>query len=531
MNILSINFNHDGSAVVLRDGDIAGYVNTERFSRLKKHPGIRQSELEEVLDQAGISIKNIDQVELVNLNTMDSEEIPKLYGSYLKETWPDLWVDVSCQRLRFMGYTFPANLPNEHHLFHAALAYYYSPFDTAVSLSCDPVGACAYFFRNGKVLAAQHERLVSPNVYAMLAARLFGTSLIGAGKLMALAPYGSSDTAKIDYRSLTGMTPKLACRALVAATERDAVFVSAGSGSLNASLAYHAQRFLEFEVQSVLERLSDACGKFGVDLNLCLSGGTALNSVANQRCYERSRFQHLYLHPACGDDGTAIGAALYRWHQILGQPKRKRSNRTAMYSCRDYNQRVGPAIHKYRDRIYIDETAEYLRRTASLIADGRVVGWFQGPSEIGPRALGNRSILADPRGAAVKDYLNRVIKQRELFRPFAPAVLKECADEWFGISDSPFMLRVGNVCKSGLPAITHIDGSARVQTVTREDKPNFYRLISFFYEISRTPVLLNTSFNGKSEPIVETPDDAIECLLRTKLDALIFPGVVLQRRD
>jgi carbamoyltransferase len=262
-----------------------------------------------------------------------------------------------------------------------------------------------------------------------------------------------------------------------------------------------------------------------------MSGGTALNSVANQRCFEQSPFTNLYLHPACGDDGTAIGAALMMWHHMLQQPKRPRSNREAMYSRRSYDAQIPDVLRANKARLEISTPTDVVRETARAVADGQVIGWFQGASEIGPRALGNRSIVADPRSPRIKDYLNSRVKQREGFRPFAPSVLVDHARAWFGTFDSPFMLRVGPVRNGALPGITHVDGTARFQTVCNQDNPRYHELIHRFFEITGVPAVLNTSFNGKNEPIVETPQDAIDCLFSAKLDAVAFPGFLVRPRS
>lgn len=463
---------------------------------------------------------------------MDSPDIPKLHGSNLKETWPDFWVDASFKRVSLMGANLKCNLSREHHMFHAALAYYFSPFDSCVSFACDPVGAEAYFIRNGTVVPAIPQRhLVAPTVYALVSERLFGSSLIGAGKLMALAPFGSDDRQKPDYAVLSRMAPLEAYNALVNLTTSEAIEVSESGKTLNASLAWHVQSFLEFELSQVMEELYETCTALGVEANLCLSGGIALNSVANQRCFERSPFRELYLHPACGDDGTAIGAALVHWHLFLNRPRIQRTNVDAMYSCRTYEHEIPNALRSYRDQITIRESNNYIRDAAELIASGHVVGWYQGASEIGPRALGNRSILADPRNPTMKAHLNCVVKQRESFRPFAPSILVEHSNKWFGIPESPFMLRIARLKGDRVSAISHVDGSARFQTVSRNDNATYYDLIGEFLKLTDVPMVLNTSFNGKSEPIVESPQDAVSCMIKAKLDALIFPGLIVTPRN
>lgn len=531
MNILSINFNHDGAAALLKDGRVAGYVCTERMSRKKKHPGVRASDIEDLLDQAQIQLRDVDQVLLLNLNNMDSPELVQLHGTNFKDTWPEFWIDGTYSRINLMGANLPCAVMHHftHHAMHSAAAYFHSPFGSAVSLACDPVGAHAFFMQGTRqVLTPTYRHLVAPRVYDRVAAGLFGTGLIGAGKLMGLAPYGS-DTRVVDYAELLGLHYKVAYERLVEQTRDDPIEVEAADGTpLNATLAFHAQALLEHEFSRLFDELYETCLAHAVEPNLCLSGGTALNSVANQRCFERSRFRDLYLYPACGDDGTPIGAALISWHIFMEQPRIARSNREAMYSCRTYDKQIPDALEQYAASIVVEQREDYEATAAQMIADGEVIGWFQGASEIGPRALGNRSILADPRRTQMKDYLNLTIKQREGFRPFAPSILREHSMEWFGIEESPFMLRVAPVRKQTVPAITHVDGTTRFQTVDAADNPAYHRLISRFHEVTGVPMVLNTSFNGKAEPIVETPVDAIECMLRNGLDSVVFPNRIVR---
>jgi carbamoyltransferase len=533
MNILAINFNHDGAAVLLKNGAIAGYVNTERFSRIKKHPGVREQELGNLLQQAQLSAAEVDLVQLVNLNNMDSPDVRKLYGGYLKETWPEFWINGPQTQIELLGETLPCQVLHHHHAYHAALVCLFSPFESGVVFACDPIGAAAYFFSEGRPLLIDQSsvdiRMVSAGVYAEVAKRIFGTGLVGAGKLMGLAPYGA-DSPPFDYSRLPQLGVKQACAALVAASSKDPVIVRENGAELNATLAHHAQTFLECELTEVLCRLHKMCLDLRIEPNLCLSGGTALNSSANQRCFAASPFRNVYLHPACGDDGMPIGTALLHWHFNLKQPRRPRSNREAMYSCKTYDRaEIDAAIARFQGKIAVKETCGEVAETADLLLAKKVVGWFQGASEIGPRALGNRSILANPTDPGVKDYLNATIKQREGFRPFAPSVLAEHAEACFGIADSPFMLRIAPVRRRDVPAVTHVDGTARFQTVAANDNPRFHQLITRFHERTGVPMVLNTSFNGKAEPIVETPEDAIRCMLKTNLDAVVFPGMIVSR--
>lgn len=528
-NILAINFNHDGSGVIVSDGTIAAYVNTERFSRKKKHPGLRQPDLEELLGQAGLALSDVDHVLLCNLHTMDTPDIPRLHGSDLKETWFPFWINQTNNRVRIDNRELPCTVNPDHHVLHAAAAYLTSPFESAMVLVTDPLGCRAFIGKGNRLYPIRHEfeREYHASVgYCYVADELFGSSVFGAGKVMGLAPYGRTNgVASVDPRTIDTFEKLQAL-----ANERP-VFVEEGEKRLNATLAYCIQLGLERQMTEIARRLAEIAARNNIEPNLCLGGGAALNAPANEVALRRSPFLALHLHPACGDDGTAIGAGLWYWHRHVGHDRRHFSNRELMYSVRLYDDRIPRALERKRTQVEVDERADYIVETARLIRDGKVVAWFQGPSEIGPRALGNRSILADPRDAAVKDRLNGRIKFRESFRPFAPSVLNEHADEWFSFRDSPFMLRTASVQRNGIAAVTHVDNTARIQTISRNDNPSFYALVERFCELTGVPMLLNTSFNIKGEPIVETPDEAIDSFLKCELDALVFPGFIVTKRN
>lgn len=526
-NLLSINFNHDGAAVLLVDGAIAGYVNTERFSRKRRHPGIRESDLDELLDQASLRLADVDLVMLCNLDTIDSPEIPAQYGTDLKETWFGFTLAPDLRTVTIRGRPFPCEVNPPHHVLHAALAFFTSPFDSAVVLSTDPTGweVFAGIGTDLRRLPRPALNFQAPNLYADVASELFGSALSGAGKVMGLAPYGRhDDPVGVDFGTVRDL------EALRRAAAGSPVMIGDGKATWNARLAWLIQRVLDVQLTTLACNLREQCDAAGVAARLCLAGGTALNSVANQLAFERSGFDDLYLPPACGDDGTAIGAALWYWHARLGHRRRAWSHAERMYSLRHYDAWRATMHERYRDRIRLEPCAAYVQRTADRIAEGAIVGWFQGASEIGPRALGNRSILADPRLATLPARLNERVKFRESFRPFAPAVLRESAGEWFSVADSPFMLRVATVRSRAVPAVTHVDGTARLQTVSANDNPAFHELLTEFAARTGLPMLLNTSFNTRGEPIVETPEHALETFLACDIDVLAFPGLLVHKR-
>ncbi|SFQ68669.1 carbamoyltransferase C-terminal domain-containing protein [Amycolatopsis rubida] len=528
-NILAINFNHDGAAVLLSDGRMAGFVATERFSRRKKHPGLRASDLAELLDQAGLALSDVDHVLLCNLHSMDSPDIALLHGSDLKETWLEFWVDQRNARVSLDGVRIPCTVNPEHHLLHAAASFYTSPFDSAVSVAVDPAGCRAYLGRGTKLVALRQDfdTWFTANIgYCYVAELQFGSSIVGAGKVMGLAPYGAlDDPAAFDPAKLSRFDE------LVALAGQDPVPVAVGDRELNARLSYYIQRGLDVQLLALFAELGPIAARNGAGRNLCLSGGTALNVVATEPAFAASEFERVHFHPACGDDGTAIGAALWHWHHVLGNPRRAYRNTELMYSVRQYPKEAEErALRAHADELSVEIVDDYAGRTADLLAAGAVVGWYEGASEIGPRALGHRSILADPRSPTMRDRLNAEIKQREHFRPFAPSVRNERAAEWFGLADSPFMLRAAPVRKPSVPAVTHVDGTARLQTVRREDNPVYYDLIRAFEDRTGVPMVLNTSLNTKGEPIAETPEDAVRTLLAAGLDHLVLPHTVVTRR-
>jgi carbamoyltransferase len=531
INILSINFNHDGSAVIVSNGKIKAFINTERFSRKKKHPGIRKVDLDNLLQQAGIQLTDVSMVLLCNIHNMDSDDMLTLYGTRLKETWFHFWVNQTLDKVIIEGVELPCIINPEHLLLHAALSFYTSPFDEAICFSWDPTGYAVYEGRKNR-MARINYRIRGYNMchwYNEVAISLFGTGVIGAGKVMGLAPYGDpGEGGRIEYNKLSGL------KGLYEQSGNGhAIFVDESEKKLNATLAFNVQHMMESQLCSIVDELYEIARQRAVEPNLCLGGGAALNSVANQVAFQNSKFKNLYIHPASGDDGTPIGAALHYWFHQLNNERVKYANREIMYSVLSYEDSIESALAlpQFKDRLIVERSTDYIAKSARYIVDGKIIAWFQDASEIGPRALGNRSILADPRNANMKDILNSRVKFREGFRPFAPSVLNEHAEKWFGLKDSPFMLRVCEVMQSCIPAVTHVDNTARIQTVTEDDNPNFYRLISCFYEYTGVPLLINTSFNIKGESIVETPEDAINCLLNTEIDYLVFNNLIVKKAE
>jgi carbamoyltransferase len=364
--------------------------------------------------------------------------------------------------------------------------------------------------------------------YNEVASALFDTGIIGAGKVMGLAPYGAPGT--IGDRKM-GDIADLSQLFEISSQKDNHILVDANGRKLNGPLRSNVQILMERQLTDILWHLYEVAVEKGVQPNICLGGGGTLNSVANQVAFRQSKFKRIFMHPASGDDGTAIGAAMWYWFDQLNNDRISFKNSEIMYSVRSYEDCIDKTLDlpEYRELIEIERTEDYVERTARYIADNKIIAWYQGPSEVGPRALGNRSILANPGNAQMKDVLNSRVKFREGFRPFAPSVMNEHAEEWFGLKDSPFMLRVCDVLQKGIPAVSHVDETARIQTVCAEDNANFHRLIDCFYHITGIPLVINTSFNIKGESIVETPQDAVNCLLETDIDYLVFKNTIVKK--
>lgn len=454
----------------------------------------------------------------------------------------------------------------EHHQSHAASAFFCSPFQESAILTVDGVGewtTTSYGYGRGNTIKLTHEIKFPHSIGLLYSAftQYLGFKVnSGEYKVMGLAPYG-----KPIYYDLI--------------KEKMIDIKKDGSFKLNMDyFAYtHAQQmindnFIElfgyqprdpeskieqhhFDIAMSIQRvIEDVMLKMANHLyketglkNLCLAGGVALNSVANGRILRETPFENIFIQPAAGDAGGALGVATVIWHNVLGNKRKivRKGDHNIIGHDKDLMQNayLGPEYSKDEIKNFLIEkgityteltTEELLRKTAEILSKKRVVGWFQGRMEWGPRALGNRSILADPRDKEMKDIVNLKIKFRESFRPFAPTVLLDKASEYFDLDcQSPYMLLVAQVKenKRVIPAVTHVDGSARLQTISREDNALYYDLINEFYRITGVPVVINTSFNVRGEPIVCTPQDAYTCFMRTNMDDLVLGNFMLQKEE
>jgi carbamoyltransferase len=559
--VLGLNLSHDRAAAIVKDGELLVAIEEERLDRIKHSEGfLIQGHFERLtktipmkaiaycLDAAGIGIDDLDLV-VGNRPLGDGAVWRILRELPIKD--------------KSKVHAFP--LPS-HHLAHAAATYYTSPFDDAAVLIVDQAGS-----RDAQGNVEKHTAFVGegtairrlaattyPVDYTDMSLGLFydfftakmnfltryGTSDFGvfecggypeAGKTMGLAPYGRPRPEWGDWLVVDGFDIKVSQGDLeqvwkeLAAVE-GADYEPSAPGSWNhqfaKDLAYKVQDELERAILHLARHTHELTGKS----NLCLAGGVTLNSVANQRVRAEGPFAAVHIPAPAGDSGVAIGAALYGWHEMLGGATRFRMRSAA--TGRTYSrERAEQALSRYEGRLEWREAG--IPEVARLLADHHFVGWFQGASEMGPRALGHRSMLADPRHPRTRDYLNTTIKHREVFRPYAPSVLAEHVSDWFDFTgESPFMLLVPEVRedrRERVPAITHVDGTARVQTVHADIDPAYHALISAFHELTGVPMLLNTSYNDNGEPIVETPEDALRTFHRTELDHLYLDGLLVSK--
>jgi carbamoyltransferase len=562
MNILGIGgYSHDSAAALVCDGRLVAAVAEERLTRVKHQGGVPREAVRWCLDHAGLTPDDIDHIGcymrpglrvgrriLYRLTQLlRSPSYSAAYMGYeLAHNAQYVWGMRSLRgkrtRLHFM----------EHHPAHAASAFLVSPFEEAALLSIDYIGEFAVTWA-GVGRGTRIDPLYAINYphslgvfYSAITDYLGFQRANDEYKVMGLASYGEpaylDEFEQIIQRDGSGRytidTQWLQCHYLPGS--RHGYFSKKFLARFgpprrrgepieerHRNIAASAQRVLE---DTVISMASDLHARTGLK-RLCLAGGVALNCAMNGRLLRETPFDDIFVQPAAGDDGIAIGAALQLHH---AQTIRDRE-----YVMRDAC--LGPAHSDGSIREFLElakipyETPANLEETAArLIADGKIVGWYQGRMEFGPRALGARSILADPTRADMKDLINKYVKHREEFRPFAPSVLAERAGEYFdGCSDSPFMLFVYPVRteqRDRVPAITHVDGTARVQTVTRDVNPRYYGMIEAFERLRGVPMVLNTSFNVNGEPIVNTPAEAVRCFFSTGMDALAIGDHVVTKR-
>ena len=593
MRILGLSaYYHDSAAALIQDGDILAAVQEERFTRKKHDAHFPTNAIEYCLKNAGISPKEIDYVVFYDKPFLKFERLletyvafaPKGFNSFRKAI--PLWLKeklfqkkLICEELNKCG--FEGNLASrllfsEHHLSHAASAFFPSPFSRAAILTMDGVGEWATSsFALGKENKIEiHKEIHFPHSIGLLySAFTYYTGFkvnSGEYKLMGLAPYGEPKYAQrildhlIDLKTDGSFRLDLSyfnyCTGLTMTSTRFHDLFGAPPRPAESMLT---QKHMDIaaSIQQVTEevvlRLARSLVKETGEKNLCLAGGVALNCVANGKVLREGGQDHLWIQPASGDAGGALGAALAAYHLHLEQPRQltdlgdsmKGSYLGPIFS----DEKIVKRLEGVGAQFEVLEEDDLIRSCVKILEEGKAVGWFQGRMEFGPRALGARSILGDARSPQMQSVLNLKVKFRESFRPFAPSVLREDVSEWFDLdADSPYMLLVADIAKkyqrpmtgeqkrlfgieklnvprSDIPAVTHVDYSARIQTVHRETNPRYHKLLSVFKSRTGCPVLVNTSFNVRGEPIVCTPEDAFRCFMGTGIEALAIGNCLLRK--
>ncbi len=567
--VLGLNtYDHDVSACLLRDGAIAFAIAKERITRVKHASGFYKEVIDYCLQAEGITLDDVDLIVrncyILPVPEMEQRLVYFDAPGFLPEFERG---DAAKHPLYRSGQDKVVSI--SHHLAHAYSAFAVSPFEEGVVMIVDGVGSYqsdvmegypatdtatplareseSYYKFGGVELECLKKVWMEPDrgflsdefytmpglgaLYSRASTYIFG-DWNKCGELMGLAPYGRHDQVKHLLEMTDG---KLQVPRWTDDFKQPHIFDGSNwekSPSMRhwEDLAWRTQDDTENVLLARARWLRETTGA----KNLCMAGGVALNCVANGRVAREAGFDNVWIQPAAGDDGIAIGCAYYGWLKILKQ--RRSFVMDHSYVGKPYSeQEAASALQKFLVRIQVDakRSDNVCRDTAKLLADQRVIGWFQDRSEFGPRALGNRSLLADPRKPEMKDILNSRVKHRQAFRPFAPIVLAERMKDVFeGEEDSPFMLIAKPVrpeWRDKIPAIVHVDGTARVQTVREATNPMLYRLLKEFEALTGVPVLINTSFNIKGEPIVETPEDAVACFLNTGIDNLILHDTIVSK--
>ena len=564
MYILGLScYYHDSAACIIKDSKVIAAVEEERFSRSKFDDGFPKQAIDYCLNEAGISPKEIECVAFYDKSILKFERLldnyiavsPRGLRSFLSviPKWIHKRLWVSDEIRKHLGNYKGEIIFPEHHLSHAAYAFYTSPFKEAAILTVDGVGewtTTSYGHASDTTIKLTSDIRWPHSLGLLYSAFTYYLGFQvneGEYKLMGLASYGEPKYYDLIMKELVDVKDdgSFHLNMKYFAFTHDNVMINKKFSDLfgcpvrkedskfekiHFDIGASAQLVLEEILLRIIRHLHKKTGQ----QNLCMAGGVALNGVANGRILKEGPFKDIFIPPSPGDAGSAIGCALYAYYSHL-KNKRIIENRSSMVSGNVY---LGPKFSNEQIESFLTsnniaykkyETNELLKETAKLISQQNVVGWFQGRMEWGPRALGNRSILADPREAKMKEILNEKIKHRESFRPFAPSVLEEFVSEYFEIDvPSPYMLLVAKVKKpEAIPAITHVDGTGRIQSVSRESNPLYYELINEFFKLTGVPVLVNTSMNVRGEPIVNTPQHAHQMLLKTDMDYLVLGNFII----
>jgi len=593
--ILGISaFYHDSAATLIIDGEIIAAAQEERFTRKKHDNSFPANAINYVLSHSNLKMSDIDKIVFYEKPFLKFERLLETYVAFAPRGFKSfskampIWLkeklfqkQLLLENLRKLGdknLTEKKLFFSEHHLSHAASAFFPSPFDEAIILTADGVGEWAtttVAIGKGSNLKIEKEIHFPHSLGLLYSAFTYYVGFkvnSGEYKLMGLAPYGKpiykdlivdnlihikedgSFRLNQDYFNYaTGLTmtnnnfDKLFGQK-VRKNEKDKIT------QFHMDIASSIQKVTEDIMIKLVRNLSEV---YKIP-NLCLAGGVALNCVANGKILKEKIFKNIWIQPAAGDAGGSLGACLAYWHLELDKDRKieKEDSMKGSYLGPEYSQEeIVQVLKKLGANFEVYEDEELSLITAKSLSDGDAIGWFQGRMEFGPRALGGRSILGDPRSESMQKNLNLKVKYRESFRPFAPSVIYEEVKDWFNIDcKSPYMLFVAeivdnkqkkiskeqeglfgidklNVKRSEIPAVTHVDYSARVQTVHKETNPKFYNLLSKFKELTGCPVIVNTSFNVRGEPIVNTPNDAFNCFMGTELDKLVIGNCILEKKN
>jgi carbamoyltransferase len=594
--ILGISaYYHDSAAALVSDGQIVAAAQEERFTRKKHDADFPFNSISYCLSEPGLSLADVDYVVFYDKPLIKFERLLETYLAFVPigfrsfvaamPVWlkDKLFLKTTLKKeLARLGAIKEASLPpllfTQHHESHAASAFYPSPFEEAAVLCLDGVGEWAtssVWLGQGNTLTPQWELDFPHSLGLLYSAFTYYTGFkvnSGEYKLMGLAPYGEPKYVDLILDTLLDLKEDGTFRL-------DMDYFNYATGLTMTGPKFHRlfggpprrpesditqkemdiARSIQGVTEEIVLRLARTVHReLGTDY-LCMAGGVALNCVANGRVLREGPFKDIWIQPAAGDAGGALGAALRVWHGYLGNPRSTNGGQDNMQGAYLGRRFSNQEITDFLDSVgaqYIElEDAELMPRLAELLEQENVIGWFSGRMEFGPRALGGRSILGDPRSDKMQSVMNLKIKYRESFRPFAPAVKAERVSDWFELDrKSPYMLLVApvtekrrlamtqeqkrlfgidklNTPRSEIPAVTHVDYSARVQTIHADTNPRFHALISHFEERTGCPVLINTSFNVRGEPIVYSPEDAYRCFMRTEMDYLVMENILLAKND
>ena len=586
--ILGISaFYHDSAACLIRDGEIIAAVQEERFTRKKHDQGFPLKAIEYCLKEGGVGIEDLNLVAFYDKSLLKFERILETYLSVAPRGWNSfitampgllkqkLWIPQEIKKQ--IGYEGEVIFP-EHHESHASSAFLPSPFQEAAILTMDGVGEWATTsigVGKGNSVELLYEMNFPHSLGLLYSAFTYYLGFkvnSGEYKVMGLAPYGQPKYKDLILDNLVDLKEdgsfKLNMKyfgyldSLRMTNKQFARLFGAPARTPEATLTQREMDIassLQEVTEEIMLKMAAHAHKLTGMKNLCLAGGVALNCVGNGRILREGPFENIWIQPAAGDAGGALGAALFGWYAYLGNDRKADDKKDFMKGSY-----LGPGfsddeIEKFLTEVkapYENLDLEAIpKETAKLLAEGKTIGWFQGRMEFGPRALGGRSIIGDARNSEIQSVMNLKIKFRESFRPFAPAVLREDVNDWFDMDgDSPYMLLVApvkkgkrialnkedeelfgidllNVPKSEIPAVTHVDYSARIQTVEGDTNRPYYDTINELKKLTGCPVIVNTSFNVRGEPIVSTPEDAYRCFMRTNMDNLVMGRFILHKKD